>query len=236
MIKWNKVTWYSRLGALILFLIVVPILAFYVGTQYQETVHAVNFRVTYETPTATLDARVIMDLSSVVAVKDPVKYYILQYSAWGHPFSMTDHIYKIEVDLNADGYKDILTSNPSADNGQAGLIWEPFINNHDKNYYFPNSTSGGDNSTITLRPAAAGYAVMPGETTKSLISYRHDSASKGSLVWFNIVDDMIVEKHQAIEPQGKDKTLYDRLLSNLFFPDSSTTLKIENVLVSDVSK
>lgn len=38
MIKWNEVTWYSRLGALILFLAVVPALCFYIGTQYELTV------------------------------------------------------------------------------------------------------------------------------------------------------------------------------------------------------
>jgi hypothetical protein len=38
MIKWNKVTWYSRLLALILFLLVIPVLTFYIGTQYEKTV------------------------------------------------------------------------------------------------------------------------------------------------------------------------------------------------------
>ncbi len=38
MIEWNKVTWYSKLGAIILFVGVVPALAFYIGTQYQNTV------------------------------------------------------------------------------------------------------------------------------------------------------------------------------------------------------
>lgn len=33
-IKWNEVTWYSRLGAIFLFLGVVPVLCFYIGMQY----------------------------------------------------------------------------------------------------------------------------------------------------------------------------------------------------------
>lgn len=37
-IEFNKVTWYSKLGAVILFLLVVPILTFYIGMKYQETV------------------------------------------------------------------------------------------------------------------------------------------------------------------------------------------------------
>lgn len=35
-IKWNEVTWYSKLGAIIFFLIVVPILTFVIGMKYQE--------------------------------------------------------------------------------------------------------------------------------------------------------------------------------------------------------
>ncbi|MFA6601633.1 MAG: hypothetical protein WCT02_02110 [Candidatus Paceibacterota bacterium] len=35
-IEWNKVTWYSKLGALILFVIVVPFLTFYIGREYER--------------------------------------------------------------------------------------------------------------------------------------------------------------------------------------------------------
>ncbi len=37
-IEWNKVTWYSKLGAILLFIFVVPIVTFYIGTQYEKTV------------------------------------------------------------------------------------------------------------------------------------------------------------------------------------------------------
>jgi hypothetical protein len=36
-IKWNEMTWYSRLGAIILFVGVVPALCFYIGMQYEIT-------------------------------------------------------------------------------------------------------------------------------------------------------------------------------------------------------
>ena len=36
-IRWNEVTWYSRLGALVLFLAVIPALFFYIGEQYEAT-------------------------------------------------------------------------------------------------------------------------------------------------------------------------------------------------------
>ena len=35
-IKWNEVTWYSRLGAIILFIGIVPALCFYIGAEYGE--------------------------------------------------------------------------------------------------------------------------------------------------------------------------------------------------------
>ncbi len=38
MIEWNRVTWYSKLGAALLFIVVVPSLAFYIGRQYEKTV------------------------------------------------------------------------------------------------------------------------------------------------------------------------------------------------------
>ncbi len=36
MIKFNEITWYSRLAAILFFLAVFPILCFYIGTKYQE--------------------------------------------------------------------------------------------------------------------------------------------------------------------------------------------------------
>ncbi len=37
MIQWNEYTWYSRLAALIVFILLLPILTFYLGVQYQKT-------------------------------------------------------------------------------------------------------------------------------------------------------------------------------------------------------
>jgi len=49
MIEWNRVTWYSKLGAIILFLGVIPALCFYIGTQYE--VIAVTATPTYQEQT-----------------------------------------------------------------------------------------------------------------------------------------------------------------------------------------
>jgi hypothetical protein len=49
MIEWNEYTWYSKLGAIILFILVVPVLAFYVGVQYEETLETLDSSNTYPT-------------------------------------------------------------------------------------------------------------------------------------------------------------------------------------------
>lgn len=41
-IEFHKVTWYSRWAAFLFFLLVLPILTFYIGTQYEQTVGAIN--------------------------------------------------------------------------------------------------------------------------------------------------------------------------------------------------
>lgn len=43
MIKFNEVTWYSRLAAIIFFIGILPILTFYMGTEYQEAKNVNNF-------------------------------------------------------------------------------------------------------------------------------------------------------------------------------------------------
>jgi hypothetical protein len=37
-IEWNRVTWYSRMWALFVFLLIIPVISFYIGTQYERTV------------------------------------------------------------------------------------------------------------------------------------------------------------------------------------------------------
>jgi hypothetical protein len=40
--KWNEITWYSRLGAIVLFLGVVPMVVFYIGVQYGQLIELQN--------------------------------------------------------------------------------------------------------------------------------------------------------------------------------------------------
>ncbi len=56
-IEFNKVTWYSKLGALILFIFVIPSLTFYIGRKYEEVQ---NLSIYTEIP----DSKIIKSLNS----------------------------------------------------------------------------------------------------------------------------------------------------------------------------
>ncbi len=53
MIKFNEVTWYSKLAAIIFFIGIVPTLTFYIGTQYQEAKDADDSYVVASAPAFT---------------------------------------------------------------------------------------------------------------------------------------------------------------------------------------
>lgn len=38
LIEWNRVTWYSRVLALVIFLGLIPVISFYIGGEYQKTI------------------------------------------------------------------------------------------------------------------------------------------------------------------------------------------------------
>ena len=41
-IQFNEVTWYSKLLAVIVFLVMIPILVFYIGREYQKTAEVLS--------------------------------------------------------------------------------------------------------------------------------------------------------------------------------------------------
>lgn len=41
-IEWNKVTWYSKLGALIVFIVVIPFLTFVIKNEYEKTIEVLD--------------------------------------------------------------------------------------------------------------------------------------------------------------------------------------------------
>ncbi len=52
MIKWNEYTWYSRLAAIVFFILILPSLTFYIGVQYQLTKSSIESEISsVNTPT-----------------------------------------------------------------------------------------------------------------------------------------------------------------------------------------
>jgi hypothetical protein len=54
MIQWHEVTWYSRWGAILLFLVIVPTLCFYIGVQYELTQQSLAISPSVSTSTPSL--------------------------------------------------------------------------------------------------------------------------------------------------------------------------------------
>lgn len=102
-IEFNKVTWYSKWGALILFLIVLPILTFYIGREYQKTVYVVENNSIYiaeETSEAVeasadpLNATYSIDDEQITLVNGVAKTSGTETRIFGEP---------VKGDLNNDG-------------------------------------------------------------------------------------------------------------------------------------
>ncbi len=65
-IEWNKVTWYSKLGAVILFILIVPILTFIIGREYQKTVEVLGYQSVVQN--TVIDSGTSSDAVATVAV------------------------------------------------------------------------------------------------------------------------------------------------------------------------
>ena len=234
-IKWHEVTPFSKWSAIILFIFIVPTLTFYIGRQYESTVEVVSVvQPEVSTPPKPFEA-LIKELQYRDERYDPVASFI------GHAeLSPEDHIYKLQADLNGDGYKELLlsSSNWKFNNARAGLVWSVYINNKDKNYYLPFIVDPKvDQSAINLNPGAFGYTTIPGETRKALVSYEGGTlATGGSLVWHSIVNNKLVEQGKHIFPNGADKALYNQLISDGFYNNKIPGVTFEDLTINEALK
>ena len=79
MIEWNRVTWYSRLGAMIFLLGVLPAVSFYIGTQYELTATSLA-----EAQTAVLSSKMAIATSTSpasISIKVPLDPSLLRKGA-----------------------------------------------------------------------------------------------------------------------------------------------------------
>lgn len=102
-IEFNKVTWYSKFGAMILFLFVIPWLAFYIGEKYQE-VKMLNQLISFfdknnksENPVKSfLNLKYKIDDQEITLINGKSE----NTEVFGQP---------IEGDLNNDGINDVIS-------------------------------------------------------------------------------------------------------------------------------
>lgn len=77
-IKWHEVTWYSKLGAIILFLIVVPALCFYIGIQYASVRPNITSQESNSNPTPAANTKVqnfvSLKISPDISLNLPTEY------------------------------------------------------------------------------------------------------------------------------------------------------------------
>lgn len=118
-IQFNTVTWYSKLGAVILFILVVPTLTFYIGRKYQETVTLLeqsevpsvtaSKQSTLSRPTGSVDplsCSYLIDGEQVTLVNGSSVEPIVSGSA----ATLETHVFGKPVygDLNGDGQEDAI--------------------------------------------------------------------------------------------------------------------------------
>ena len=116
-IKWNEVTWYSRLGALIVLLGIIPAISFYVGAEYQRTivVFQQESRIAGSKVSNTSGSPSVMNAAGIDTA--PIKTY-------------QNKDYGFQIDVPSD----IIFSRQGADSGAVTPL--------DVSWYFPQSYLG----------------------------------------------------------------------------------------------
>ncbi len=201
MIVFNKVTWYSKLAAVILFLLVVPTLTFYIGTQYQLT-KDITSNVIVELPFVKVKHPPVTSM-----VKNPISFYAKEI----FKLNSGDKVWSFGFDINHDGREDVFVSDSTenTNDGKTGKFWILFVNNGNGTF----SVYKGD-VNFSIVPFALGYGIMNQDASKSLVTYVPESADSGSLVWYKFEDGKIVSHSKKIKPSGKDSALYDKYIRN----------------------
>lgn len=166
MIVFNKVTWYSKLAAVILFLLVVPALTFYIGTQYQLT-KDVTSNVTVELPFVKVEHQTYAD-----KVKNPVIYYTKEL----YKLKSTDSVWVFDFDITQDGKKDIFVSDSSLATSSGNTFWMLFINNGDGTFSLDTS-----NDPLVINPMSVGFGTDNGQFKDKLMTYIPEKQDMGTL-------------------------------------------------------
>jgi hypothetical protein len=109
-IQWNKVTWYSKLGAVIVFLFVIPFISFQIGRKYEQVQMSIDTELSTLSPnkTADTDDQEIDNALFALIGKDEQPAKKLEFGKYqifdGHGQISVENMSR--GDLNGDGMQD----------------------------------------------------------------------------------------------------------------------------------
>lgn len=221
MIRFNQVTWYSKLAAVILFLFIVPSLTFYIGMQYQLTKDVLSKEPT-QVPFVKTEHLPVTSM-----IKNPVAFYVKEL----FKLKISDAVWVFGFDINHDGREDMFLSDntENTNDGKIGKIWRLFVNNGNGTFTIDES-----DMILSIAPSALGYGIIDEDTSKSLITYVPESSSEGILIWYNYNNGKITRDSKRINPLGKDLAMYNKYIHNGLDHESNKFILIEEVQVRDV--
>ncbi len=203
-IQFNQVTWYSKLCAVILFLLVVPILTFYMGMRYEETISMVSsvdslssnkseIQVTTPNPASLdiLNNTYIID-EKVMRFKDGVSY---DEEAPNSSMKTVTRIFGEPIfgDLNNDGKQDAIFFVSQETSGTGLFFYVVALINQGGNYVGTPGVFIGDriapqNIRIENNIAAVNFAMRrEGEPMVA-------EPSVGTTKYFRVLGNKLIEK------------------------------------------
>ncbi len=172
-IKFNEVTWYSKLGAIILFILVVPVLTFCIGRKYQEVIDIQVVSVTNTSSPKHMAASpdhqgAVSPLSSTYHIDDQdvtLSNGSFEQSVEGSSGTFETKLFGEPVygDLNGDGVNDAISFLYQETPGTGIFFYAVATINVNGSYVGTNAIFLGDriapqNITISKGVAAANYA------------------------------------------------------------------------------
>jgi hypothetical protein len=108
MIEFNKVTWYSKLAAVIIFLLVIPMITFHIGREYQKTISVLETASATDVPLSSVDMGG-QPVSGYVTYTNPVYKFSFSYpKSW----IMTESADKTQVTIDSNAYTGEVETHP----------------------------------------------------------------------------------------------------------------------------
>lgn len=202
-IKFNKVTWYSRLFAIILFIAIIPVLAFYIGTQYQLAVDVASSSPVVQTVT----------VSKKDDQKNP-KIDVGDSILEGKVYGMVQKIYEKNGGLWVD-------VDPAGQVSALECVFRAYDEKSSRSCEAPNGTTIWNSSTSTISLPLGDKAIASvyyNDGTKIGLKPRITNSKNGKLYTFSLLPSSPIKstvKNSKISSSSEPIDLAPPSLSDL---------------------